>query len=45
VNLALRNLFEYPTIAGLAEVIDRLSWVAGAGAPAGGGGDREEIEL
>jgi len=45
VNLALRNLFEYPTVAGLAAVIDRLSWVAEARAPTGGGGDREEIEL
>ncbi len=45
VNLALRNLFESPTVAGLAQVIDRLSWVAEARAPTSGGGDREEIEL
>jgi amino acid adenylation domain-containing protein/FkbM family methyltransferase len=45
VNLSLRNLFEQPTVAGLAEVIDRLSWVAKAPTPAGPAGDREEIAL
>jgi amino acid adenylation domain-containing protein len=45
VDLPLRNLFERPTVAGLAEVIDGLSWVAKAKAPTHDGGDREEIEL
>lgn len=45
VDLPLRNLFERPTIAGLAEVIDGLSWVAKAKAPTHGASDREEIEL
>lgn len=46
VDLPLRNLFERPTVAGLAEVIDGLSWAAQAKAPtARGAGEREEIEL
>jgi iturin family lipopeptide synthetase A/iturin family lipopeptide synthetase C/tyrocidine synthetase-3 len=45
VDLPLRNLFDKPTVAGLAEVIDGLSWLANAGAPAQGSGAREEIEL
>lgn len=44
VDLPLRNLFEHPTVAGLAEVIDSLVYVAQA--PAGHRtGGREEIEL
>jgi amino acid adenylation domain-containing protein len=43
VTLSLRNLFEQPTVAGLAEVIDGLSWLAKAPSPAHG--DREEIAL
>jgi hypothetical protein len=34
-----------PTLAGLAEVIDKLSWLAKATAPTHSGGNREEIEL
>jgi amino acid adenylation domain-containing protein/FkbM family methyltransferase len=45
VDVQLRNLIERPTLAGLAEVIDGLSWVANAKAPTHAGGDREEIEL
>ena len=45
VDLPLRNLFEHPTVAGLAEVIDGLSWVAKEQAPTPHGGDREEIVL
>ena len=44
VDVALRNLFERPTVAGLAEIIDGLSWVATA-ATATRGGDREDIAL
>jgi acyl carrier protein len=47
VDVALRNLFERPTVAGLAEVIDGLSWVTQAKTPASPGSaqDREEITL
>jgi amino acid adenylation domain-containing protein len=45
VGLSLRNLFEHPTIAGLAEIIDRLSWLAKAKTPSEDTSDREEIVL
>jgi amino acid adenylation domain-containing protein len=45
VDLPLRNLFERPTVAGLAEVIDGLAWVAKAKVPTDQVGDREEIAL
>lgn len=45
IDLPLRNLFERPTVAGMAEAIDALSWSAKPNAPAGASGDREEIEL
>jgi len=45
VDLSLRNLFERPTVAGLAEVIDGLSWLAEAPAPTDAAGGREEITL
>jgi acyl carrier protein len=53
VDLPLRDFFERPTLAGLAEVIDGLSWVAKAGGaggawgppPAHEAGEREEIVL
>jgi amino acid adenylation domain-containing protein len=45
VNLSLRNLFEHPTVAGLAEIIDGLSWLAKAKTPSQDGGDREEFVL
>jgi len=43
VNLSLRNLLESPTVAGLARVIDGLSWLTRSKAQEAG--DREEIEL
>jgi amino acid adenylation domain-containing protein len=45
VSLSLRNLFERPTVAGLAEIIDGLSWLAKAQAPRPAHGGREEIAL
>lgn len=42
VSLSLRNLFEHPTVAGLAQLIDSL-WLATPQAPAGS--EREEIVL
>jgi acyl carrier protein len=45
VDLQLRNLFERPTLAGLAETIDGLIWVAKSKAPTRGAVDREEIEF
>lgn len=45
VNLALRNLFEHPTIAGLAKIIEGLSWLAKAKMAGEDLGDREEIAL
>jgi len=45
VDLALRNLVERPTVAGLAEIIDALSWVSKAEAPAVESRDREEATL
>ena len=45
VNMSLRNLLESPTVAGLARVIDGLSWLARSKMPAQSGGSREEIAL
>ena len=45
VDLPLRNLFEHPTVAGLAEVIDGLVWMAKATTSPSRAGDREEIAL
>jgi len=44
LEAAMRHLFERPTIAGLAEIVDVLA-VSTAGAPASVGNDREEIEI
>ncbi|MDQ3643360.1 MAG: phosphopantetheine-binding protein, partial [Actinomycetota bacterium] len=44
VDAAMRHLFEQPTIAGLAEIVDVLA-VAAAGAPRSAGDDREAIEI
>ena len=44
VDAGMRHLFERPTIAGLAEIVDVLA-VSSAGAPGGGGAEREEIEI
>jgi amino acid adenylation domain-containing protein len=41
VNLSLRNLFEHPTVAGLASAIEGLGWVAKRQMQ----GEREEITL
>jgi natural product biosynthesis luciferase-like monooxygenase protein len=45
VELSLRNLFERPTVAALAEVIDMLSWSAQPKAPSQRAANREEILL
>jgi len=45
IAVPLRNLFESPTVAGMAEAIDALSWLAQPRAPTDGTGNREEIEL
>ena len=45
VDVQLRNLFERPTVAELAEVIDGMRWVADSRASSLSGGPREEIEL
>jgi len=43
VDLPLRNLFEHPTVAKLAEAIDALAWAAMP--RPGAAGDREEIAV
>jgi phosphopantetheine binding protein len=45
VNLQLRNLFERPTVASLAEAIDGLHWLTKSKGPIDGASHREEIEL
>jgi natural product biosynthesis luciferase-like monooxygenase protein len=45
VDLPLKHLFEHPTVAGLAEAIDALSWSAKTKAPAQPAGEREEVEV
>jgi len=45
MDVPLRVLFERPTIAGLAEALDALAWVAEPGPPLSGGTERERIEL
>ncbi len=45
VDLPLKNLFERPTVSGLAEAIDALSWSAPSSAPVRAQGDREEVEV
>jgi len=45
VDLSLRHLFERPTVAGLSEIIDGLSWLSLADAPAAESRDREETTL
>jgi amino acid adenylation domain-containing protein len=45
VDVQLRNLFERPTVAGLAEVIDGMVWAVESMAPRISEGPREEIEL
>jgi len=43
VDISLRNVFEQPTLGGLAELLDGLSWVAKS--PRTTTDDREEIAL
>jgi acyl-CoA synthetase (AMP-forming)/AMP-acid ligase II len=43
VDVGMRHLFEQPTIAGLAEIVDVLAVAAAGGAP--DGSEREEIEI
>ena len=45
LNLPLRNLFERPTVAKLAEALEALSWVAASAEPSRDAGKREQIEL
>ncbi len=45
LDLPLRNLFERPTVAALAERIDALAWAAGARPTPVVAGNRVEIEL
>ena len=44
VDVGLRHLFERPTIAGLAEIVDVLA-VSSAGPRGDAGAKREEIEI
>ena len=43
VDLTIRNLFEHSTVAGLAKIVDQLSWMKTRGG--GSSADREEIRL
>ena len=43
-DVPLRNLFEHPSVAALAEIVDRLAWAAPAKPPAADAA-REEIAL
>jgi len=45
VDVQLRNLFERPTIAGLAELVDGLVWARNSAAPPPAAGEREELAL
>jgi amino acid adenylation domain-containing protein len=45
VSLALRNLFEHPTVAGLAEIIDGLTSLAQPKTPSRDAGEREQFVL
>jgi acyl carrier protein len=44
VDVQLRHLFERPTVAGLAEIVDGLAWAAAPAVPAAGDA-REELTL
>ena len=45
VDLPLKNLFERPTVAGLAEAIEALTWSTTATAPLPAAEEREEVVL
>jgi amino acid adenylation domain-containing protein len=45
IDLPIRNLFERPSVAGLAEAIDALAWVASSRQRPSVTASREEIEL
>jgi acyl-coenzyme A synthetase/AMP-(fatty) acid ligase len=45
VDLPLRDLFKWPTVAGLAEAVDALQWLQQSAVPTDSAGIREEILL
>jgi amino acid adenylation domain-containing protein len=45
LELRMRDLFERPTVAALAEAIDSLSWLDKARAPAAGAEGRQEVSF
>jgi amino acid adenylation domain-containing protein/FkbM family methyltransferase len=45
VDVQLRHLFERPTIAALAELVDGLVWARNSAAPPPAAGEREELAL
>jgi hypothetical protein len=44
VDLTVQNVFETPTVAGLAAVVDTWRWAAAPAAVLAGGGEEIEME-